>query len=181
VKANKKGKKVKKVASKFVITPEQRARDAKRIAGYRAEVTARYHAAPNVFRNAWTYLVEHPIFNPLEITGGYFDLYLHTAWVLVDPQTGEYNDEDLDRNTKDIVVLECGPLYLKADAPKGFWKEFKKTLHPTARQNGEASTHDYRLDVSSPYYKWAIIKLAALVYKFYGDDRSKVYTNMGDA
>lgn len=92
------------------------------------------------FYNAYTYLINHPIF------AENFSKCLDIEVVKVNPATLQIDDKP-ELNTKTQVWLECGP-YIENE-----------------------STHDIDLDCGDDTFETAIIELAELVRKHYGDDK----------
>ncbi len=106
------------------------------------------------FYKAWDYLNNHVIFRD---SNGFnrFQECIDIEVVKVNPETKEI-DDDKSKNTQTRVWLECGP--------------YKK----------ECMTHDIELDCGAKTFEKAIIKLAKLVKKEYGNKKkaalAKVYT-----
>ena len=91
------------------------------------------------FYTAWWFLANHKVFKD----GFKYDrLWTHVA--KVNPETGKL-DDDMTKNTKVEIWLECFP----------------------DDENGRF--HDIDLDCGGDTYEEAIIKLASLVKKKYGD------------
>jgi len=108
------------------------------------------------FFEAWWFLANHPDF---QVRGNLRSLSLtlvNKIWVYVtkvNPITNKVSDIDV-LNTKVQVWLEWGPQVLIEDiGPKPFW----------------STSHDIRLDCGGNTYEEAIIELAKLVKKYYGE------------
>jgi hypothetical protein len=114
------------------------------------------------FYEAWWWLHDHPInLRPepklkgptKEIPVGLYELDIHVA--KVNPATNEI-DAHKKLNTETQIWLEFGPFVNYAE---GF-PEFSPNYH---------RSHDIRLDCGGKTFEEAIIKLAELVKKNYGD------------
>lgn len=108
------------------------------------------------FYAAWHWLCEHPAFKAqysAEFWMQDFQKALDIHVAKVDPVTRVINEKDESKNTQIEVWLECGPW------EKGGWLG-----------GGLGNfTHDFRLDTGGDTFEEAIIKLAKLVLKYYGD------------
>jgi hypothetical protein len=105
---------------------------------------------------AWYYLVNHPAFEHPEY-GPEFSTFprdLDIDFVKVNPSTNIIDDDD-SLNTKTEVWLEFGPPWF--DEESGKWY----------------SSHDIELDCGGDTFEEAIIELARLVKKHYGDEKPK--------
>ena len=71
----------------------------------------------------------------------------------VDPAKKAVDSKDRSKNTETEIWLECGPWEFVDYGEGGQW----------------SPTHDWRLDCGGITFENAIIKLANLVYKYYGD------------
>ena len=91
------------------------------------------------FYESWRFLAKHKIFDE---SFEYDRLWIHVT--KVNPKTGKL-DDDITKNTKVEIWLECFP----------------------DDENGRF--HDIDLDCGGDTYEEAIIKLASLVKKKYGD------------
>lgn len=118
------------------------------------------------FYSAWWFLEGHPAFKKKAYEGEHgtfaaFQDALNIHVAKVDPKTNRIEDEGV-RNTKTEVWLECGrwesvddrKKIENVDYPKDFFGMF---------------LHDYDLDCGADTFEKAIIKLARLVLKEYGD------------
>lgn len=104
----------------------------------------------NEFHKAWNWLNSHPMYEPdpmCPISG--FMTCLHVMVAKVDPDTRKIEDKP-SRNTRVEVWLESGPPV--------FTKEM-----------GWVHAHDIDLDCGASTFEKAVIKLAALVLKYYGN------------
>jgi hypothetical protein len=110
------------------------------------------------FYNAWWFLALHPKFNHLKdgkpdiLPGFMSNLDMHVA--KVDPKTRIVSKA---KNAVTEIWLEAGP-----------WAEI--TGEPPGTYD-EVSSHDIRLDCGGDTYEEAIIKMASLVKKYYGDHK----------
>jgi hypothetical protein len=147
------------------------------------KVVRNYHKDPKNIIYAWRYLEEHPIFQGHHGIkwGDHMDSrFLSQFWIAyvkVNPKTRSIS-RNKSKNTLTEVWVESGPVYRKQDKGKKASAELKGIWGPNG-YNGDdetfANVHDYRLDCGGKTFEKAIIKHAKLVYKRYGDDRSKVY------
>lgn len=101
------------------------------------------------FYEAYTFLEEHHIFEDPRSKTPEFGQALDLDVVKVNPETNSISDND-EENTKVQVWLECGP-YVKEDDFEGY-------------------THDINLDCGADTFEEAIIELANLVKKHYGEN-----------
>lgn len=113
--------------------------------------------------DAWHFLNEHPAFLK-QVSATYHDNHFQEAldihFALVNPKTKGI-DDDNRKNTETNVWLECGKwLTAKECVPKG---------HGIPRDYYGAFCHDVELDCGAETFEKAIIKLANLVLKKYGD------------
>lgn len=97
------------------------------------------------FYKAWDYLNEHVIFKD-EDGFNRFQECIDIEVVKVNPETKAIDDDKI-KNTQTRVWLECGP--------------YKK----------KSKTHDIELDCGAKTFEKAIIKLAKLVKKEYGNKK----------
>ncbi len=97
------------------------------------------------FYEAWQYLNEHVIFKD-EHGFSRFQECIDIEVVKVNPETKAIDDNEA-LNTKTRVWIECGP--------------YKENTH----------THDIELDCGAKSFEKAIIKLAKLVKKVYGNKK----------
>jgi hypothetical protein len=139
---------------------------------WRATVAA-YAARPTDFYQAWYYLEDHPIFWGDHVGTSYFGLILDQHVARINPATGQV-DSDPACNTQMEIWLEAGPTYVRSERPDDErWQEARPD--ETVIWN----VHDPRLDCGGPTHELAIIVLAQLVRERYGDDRSRVYHDVG--
>lgn len=113
------------------------------------------------FYEAWWFLIGHPAFKythphypGLENSWGSFQECLDIDVQLVNPRTKRIED-DATQNTKIEIWLECGEYQ---------YDKSRKEYLPC---------HDIRLDCGGDTFEEAIIKLANLVKKHYGDKKVK--------
>lgn len=99
------------------------------------------------FYNAWHFLIEHKVFKDPK-GGEWFKESLHIMVVKVNPETETIEDYQ-SSNSETRVWLEIGPYVIEEDY-KGL-------------------THDIDLDCGGKTFEEAIINLANLVKKKYGD------------
>lgn len=117
------------------------------------------------FYDAWWFLHNHEMFVDKSLDSGQENgKYLWTSRFQdcldidvqkVNPNTGRIDDKK-SLNTETEVWLECGPWYYhdeKDYVEKPYW----------------APSHDWNLDCGGTTFENAIIRLANLVYKHYGD------------
>lgn len=124
------------------------------------------------FYDKWHWLNRHPVFasnGRANNRAGRFNRFSECLDIMVakvDPVTLRIED-DSSRNTRTRVWLECGPIEnvyaLTEDQLRGWYADDADIL-----DNG-ALTHDVDLDCGGDTFEEAIITLAALVYKHYGD------------
>jgi len=104
------------------------------------------------FYSTWHWLNNHPVFSPSNCNIGGFQSCLSVEVVKVNPITDEIDDDD-SKNTSTRVWLECGiPVYC-IDMYHKCW------IH----------THNIALDCGGSSFEEAILELAPLVYKAYGN------------
>lgn len=127
-----------------------------------------YEKTPNDFYTAFRYLDSHPAFVRVEqYPHGTHDDYafmqqLYMMVVRVNPAT-ERIEDDVALNTATRVWLEAGAWISDEEMRV-------EDKHWTGTGNGTFS-HDLNLDCGAPTFEAAIIELAALVKKHYGDKR----------
>ena len=112
------------------------------------------------FYDAWWFLAEHPKFNHLkdgvpDARSGFFD-NIDVYVAKVDPKT-RIVEKDKSRNTEVEIWLEAGP-WVPVDEQMGKPETYS-----------EMPSHDIRLDCGGKTYEKAIIKMAKLVLRYYGD------------
>lgn len=113
------------------------------------------------FYAAWWFLNEHPaFFHPKHPGVDYsrFSMCLDVDVQKVCPETNCI-DADSTRNTLTQVWLECGPAMIDVDGDVG-------------APGAIVATHDTQLDCGGETFEEAILKLAELVIKYYGDPRN---------
>lgn len=113
---------------------------------------------------AWQYLYEHPILTD-EFGSSCFKDALHVRIYKVNPKTGDF-DSNTKLNTMNKVELECGPYHRPEVAVRDRPNRPGWEIGYTSR--------DQLLNSDGQTFEQAIIKLANLVRKHYGDDRRKV-------
>lgn len=109
------------------------------------------------FHEAWNWLDNHPAFFFQDKLGAGWPAFknaLEIDVVKVDPITRIVED-DKSRNTHTEIWLECGPWLKEPDSETG---EIERQL-----------SHDIELDCGGDTFEEAILKLAHLVIKKYGD------------
>lgn len=119
------------------------------------------------FHEAWHWLHEHPAFFAKGTMGAtypssMFDEALDIVVSKVDPVTRKIED-DKSRNTHTEVWLECGGVENPTEnavANGQVGEEDIKWGH---------TTHDYELDCGGDTFEEAVLALANLVVKHYGD------------
>lgn len=115
------------------------------------------------FYDAWWFLDGHPVFvetfsHGLTLPNFQRALDIHVA--KVSPKSNHVCDDNR-KNTKTRIWLECGP-----------WESAKEMIPKGVKiQKGFYGTfsHDIKLDCGADTFEEAIIKLANLVLKEYGD------------
>ncbi|MBB2988450.1 hypothetical protein [Terracoccus luteus] len=137
----------------------------------REAVTQSYTEAPEDIVNAWAYLETHPVFAGAEPGDSRFTEVLDIAVVRVNPATGVVEDHP-SMNTATEIWLEAGPTYRRAEAgapaDAAFWDR-------TGDPDVFVGVHDVDLDCGGASFEAAVVSLAALVRRCYGEDRSLVY------
>ncbi|MBI2035714.1 MAG: hypothetical protein HYT12_03475 [Candidatus Liptonbacteria bacterium] len=121
------------------------------------------------FYESCRFLEEHPIFDD-GILGSAFNVYLDWDAVKVNPLTKEVDDDEA-KNTETRVWLECGPLIKVNDYEKEFTAypgqaEEMRKIFP----DGQPSV-DHRLCCGAPTFEEAIVRLANLVFTYYGEGK----------
>jgi hypothetical protein len=111
------------------------------------------------FFEAWNFLLYHPIFGKVSLEGFRECLYIEVGKVNRETLCIE---EDKSKNTETRVWLECGP-WLKPEQLDEVTREYCPDGEPT---------HDTNLDCGAPTFPEAIIKLANLVLKHYGNGQN---------
>lgn len=112
------------------------------------------------FYTAWWWLVMHPAFNHAGERPGFTDsLVIDLA--KVNPETSKIED-DKTLNTKVEVWLEAGP-----------WIDPSEAGYPEDWAETEVASHDINLDCGGDTFEEAIIKMAELVKKHYGEYQTK--------
>ncbi len=108
----------------------------------------------NEFFDAWWFLNKHPEFKDKEspeIDQSIFnDMWVYVT--KVNPLTNTIEDDEA-LNIETRVWLEWGPMEYVTDFDKPFW----------------CGTHDVKLDCGGGTYEEAIIEMAKLVEKYYGN------------
>ena len=102
------------------------------------------------FYEAWWFLYNHPSFVDNENYQWGFQDCLDIDVQKVDPKTCKIED-DKSRNTKTEIWFECGQFVSSTNIM------------------GKIREHDIRLDCGGDTFEEAIIELANLVKKYYGD------------
>ena len=118
------------------------------------------------FFNAWWFLLLHPAFiDGLGVND--FQRALDIEVAMVNPKTNSI-DDNKNKNTKMQVWLECGKW-------EKFTEEELKIINQQEKKYAENQLgsfhHDVRLDCGGDTFEEAIIRLARLVKKHYGDSR----------
>lgn len=129
-----------------------------------------YEKSPDDFFTAYHYLYWHPAFTRVEKVEGLgvynepcFMQQLYVMVVRVDPATEHIDSEHPEKNTATRVWLEAGAWHSDEDL---------RAIDKHWVGNGKGSfSHDTKLDCGGPTFEAAIIELAALVKKTYGDQR----------
>lgn len=119
------------------------------------------------FYTAWHWLRRHPAFAYKGALGkkfpcSGFEPALDIMVSKVDPPTRRIEDH-ADRNTHTEVWLECGP-YVEPDE-----EGIKSGFYGEHWINYGIPSHDINLDCGGDTFESAVIKLAELVRKHYGD------------
>jgi len=107
---------------------------------------------------AWWWLIMHPAFNHVGGRPGFPDA-LNVEVSKVNPKTNSV-DDDKTLNTKVEIWLEVGP-----------WVDPSEAGYPEDWTAPEMASHDFNLDCGGDTFEEAIIKMAELVKKHYGDYR----------
>ena len=102
----------------------------------------------------------HPAFNHVGERPGFLDS-LDIDLAKVNPKTSKIED-DKTLNTKVEVWLEAGP-----------WIDPSEAGYPEDWTETEAASHDLNLDCGGDTFEEAIIKMAELVKKHYGEYQTK--------
>lgn len=137
----------------------------------RAVVVHAYLADPSDIVHAWSYLETHPIFAGADPGDSRFTEILDIAVVRVNPATRVVEDDET-LNIAPEIWLEAGPTYRRADpeAPVD---------NPVWDRDGGRDVfigvHDIELDCGGASFESAVVTLAGLVHRIYGEDRSLVY------
>ncbi len=117
------------------------------------------------FYESWWFLNEHPMFinwedvKDLEIDSEWCNDFLSCLYIYipkVNPKSKRICKKD-ELNTLTQVWLECGGIE---------WDD---------NFNGYIKCHDIRLDCGADTFEEAIVKLANLVMKYYGDGKNKLF------
>lgn len=134
------------------------------------DALAAYKKNPKDFFNSWHFLDTHPAFRQLMHLKSFKDPFptslftsdLYIMVVKVDPKTKRIEDDE-KRNTLTNIWLEHGPWYSK--------KELDKITGYNDTAEHGTTTHDIRIDCGGDTYEEAIVNMAKLVMKEYGEKR----------
>lgn len=126
------------------------------------------------FHDSWHFLRDHPAFQAKGKHGKGYGSRFHEALdidvVKVNPKTLSI-DDDKKKNTATRIWLECGQV---EDPMSEDFASLRECNGLSAEQkNYGVLSHDIRLDCGGKTFEEAIIKLAKLVKKYYGEGEKK--------